>query len=114
MRADVPKAVAKIPTKRVKKKGHIREDVIKIGESVISDGAAQGKSFKEINAQLGQYGGFDTHTKALTEQQDGIEIDIIAGDQQNLDLYLYSGIDAEDNAERDPGLTIEVDPETQE
>ena len=109
MRADVPKAVAKIPTKRVKKKGHVREDMINLGESVIND--PNNKSFAEVQNQLGQYGGFEAHTKALTELQDGIEIDIIAGEQQNLDLYLYSGIDAEDNAERDPGLTIEADPE---
>lgn len=102
MRADVPKAVSKFsPEKKtVKGKNHQRESLVKIGETIKAK--KDKKAQKDFNDRYGE----DAFKLAEAEKADGgVEIEVGSGGE-NLDIYLYSGIDAEDNRELEPEALI--------
>lgn len=105
MRADVPAAVSQFSPNREKIKGrpHQREGLIKLGEEL-----AAGKDSKKQTGFNTRYGE-DNFKQAQQEMAEGVDIEV--GSQgENLDIYLYSGINAEDNRALESETTI-VDTE---
>jgi len=107
LRADVPSAIEKFSPERktVSGKPHLRKDRIRIGESVAAskDGARRDAAFKTL-------GGKEAFVQAEVEDISGKTSIEVGQMGENLDIYLYSGIDAEDNRELEPGVLI-VDEE---
>jgi len=102
MRADVPKAVAKFSPERkvVDAKTHLRKSTIEIGESI-----SRIKDKKKKANAYDRYGGETAFLQAEKEDIGGTTIEV-GQKGENLDIYLYAGIDAEDNRELEPGVFI--------
>ena len=111
LRADVPKILSRIPVKRMRKKGHINESMLRVGDKLatIEENESEQERRDRILG-LERYGR-NAYIKALKEKQDGVEIDIVVGEQQNLDLFLYNAIDPLDEAEHDPGFFTDSETE---
>jgi len=106
VRADIPKAVEKFSPERQQRRGaaHLRKDLVEIGEKV-----AAGKD-QEARANFADRYGQKAFETAQTEKSNGKQLDVgQAG--ENLDIYLYSGLNAEDNRILEPGILVvdEVD-----
>jgi len=109
MRSDFKAMEAKLypQKKHVKGRPHLRDSVVNAGVSVETN-----KSFKDNDkaSRMRTLGSKQDLHKAIDERQSGSTSLEVGEKGENLDIYLYAGIDPNDNRELQPGLTI-VDEE---
>ena len=107
MRSDLPAAISRIPaTKKVRKQAHIRGDYLEQSEYASQTIRRQTSTApeNEEERQADTVADGTLFVEATVQNLTGVELEETIGGQ-NPDLYLYSGVDEEDNTSTNPGVS---------